>query len=340
MRPFFASVLVLVLVAPALAQDEDAPDSDDANPMKLSRAEQEAVRKFTQLESYAIEALRQRDLDGAERRYKKLLKKLDEDETLAEPMLRRLKSYAHYNLACTYSRDQQTEDAVSELAKSLDCGFWGWKHMKKDSDLDNIRDDEGYRRAIQHGKELEEKAFEDEEARLVAQVTSSLAGKPVVKGYTFDVSPTVGEGLALPDLRGKVVVVDVFLPYQDEGDPAEVPALVRLHEQYKKKGVVVLGVTPNGGGDAAQWLEKFVSDHDVKYPLAGVRPGDDALKCYNESYGETRLVFIDKRGKVRGTSKRLRSYETLEQVVQVLLDGPEPPKKSGGTGAEPPNKRE
>jgi peroxiredoxin len=326
LRPFFAAVLVLVLAAPVLAQDVEDPDSDDANPMKLSRAERDAVKKFNQLETFALEALRERDLDGAERRYKKLLKKLDEDETLNEPTLRKLKSYAHYNLACTYSRDKQTEDAVAELEKSLEYGFWGWKHMKKDEDLDNIRDDDGYRKAIKHGKALEAKAFEEEEEALVAQVTSSLAAKAVVKGFTFDVTPTSGDGLALQELRGKVVVVDVFLPYQDTGDPAEVPALEKLHEEYRKKGVVVLGVTPLGGGDATQYLEQFLRDQEVKYPLAGVRPGDDVLRCYNESYGETRLIFIDKRGKVRGTAKRLRSYETLEAVVKLLAQSPDPKK--------------
>jgi len=315
--------LALVAVPSSSAQDEDAPEPDDANPMNLSKEELEDVQKLQQLESYGLEALRQRDFDGAERRYRKLIKQLDRDQTLNEPAKRRLESYAHYNLACTYSLDKETDDAISELEKSLEYGFWGWKHMKKDTDLDNIRDEDAYRAAIQRGKEIERKAFEDEEASLVAQVTSSLAGKPVVRGYGFDVTTTAGDDLSLADLRGKVVLVHVFVPYEDTGEPPEVPALVKLHQEYKKKDVVVMGLTPSLDGNLTEHLSKFVEDHEVKYPLAGVRPSDASLKCYNESFRETRLLLIDKRGKVRGTAKRLRSYETLEQVVNMLLEAPD-----------------
>lgn len=325
-RSLLAVAAALCLaVAPSAAQD-DTPEGDDANPENLSKEELEAIAQFRKLEGFAIEALRARDLEGAERRYKKLIRKLDEDSSVNKPMKRRLQSYAHYNLACAYSLDEETEAAVAELEKSLELGFYGWKHMKKDTDLDNIRDAEAFKKAIQRGKQLEAKAFAADEERLIAQVTSSLAAKPVVRGYSFAVTTTEGDEVSLESLKGQVVVVSVFIPYQDEGDPPEVPALAKLHRDYKKKAVAVIGLTPFQTGNLGEWLAKFVAENDVKYPLAGVRPSDAALKCYNESHGETRLLFIDKRGKVRGTAARVKSSETLERVVQMLLDAPDPGK--------------
>lgn len=320
--------LLALALAPAHAQDDDAkPTGDDANPYKLSDDELEATKKFSELENYAIRSLQERDFEGAERRYKKLLVKLEADELLNEPTKRLKLAFAHYNLACNYSLNKQTKEALAEFEKSCALGYWGWKHIKKDTDLDNIRDEDEYHAIVKKWKRAEAKSFDDEEERLIAQVTSlATTKKNLVKGYDFSVTASNGDELEKGQLRGKVVVISIFHLYDEEGAPAEVEALVKLHHEYKKKGVVVLGVAPVAGGDVSQWLQKFSDDNDVKYPLAGVRPADPVLEPYNKTFGETRLVFLDKRGKVKGVAKKLKSYETLEKVVQVLLDQPAPEK--------------
>jgi peroxiredoxin len=327
-RWFSLLAVLAVLVAPALgrAQDDDAPEADDANPENLSKDELDALQSLKQLESYAIEALRAKDYDGSERRYKKLIKRLEADDTVNEPTRRRMQSYAHYNLACTYSLNQQTDDAIKELERSVELGFWGWKHMKKDTDLDNIREEDGFKAALRHGRKLETRLIEEEETKLVAQVTSRLTlHKTPAKGYDFSVTTAAGDEMSLKDLRGKVVVVDVFVPYSDDGDSPEIAALVKLHHEYKHKGVEVLGITPvSNAGNIGNWLDKFVEENEIKYGLAGVRPADASLGPYNDSHGEMRIFFIDKKGTVRGMAKRLRSYETIAQVVDTLLAAPGP----------------
>ncbi len=318
-----ALLFALLAAAPARAQDEDMPEGDDGNPFNLSQDERETIAKFTQLETTAIQKLQARDFEEAERRYKKLIAKLDQDEVVNEPTKKRMQSYAHYNLACTYSLDGQTEPAIEEFEKSLELGFWGWKHIKKDTDLDNIRAEEAFVAAVRKWKKKEAEAYAADEERLIAQVTSNLAlRRTPAKGYDFSFTNTKGDERSRNDLNGKVVVFHAFTPYSEDGVGPEVAALVKLHHDYKKKGVVVIGITinPSPAADAAAWLEKFVEENEVKYELAGVRAADPALEPYNRTFGETKLWFVDKKGKVRGTASRLRNYESLEKVVEKLLE--------------------
>src|SRR5262249_27095301 len=150
------------------------------------------------------------------------------------------------------------DEAIDEVSRSIEHGFWFWSHMKKDTDLDPIRDKKAYRKAIDKGRELEKKAFEDEEERLQEEVTKSLAGKARLPGYDWKASTIDNEEVSLAELKGKVVIVDVYAIDQlSGGPPPELPALVKLHKKYKKKGVEVVGLVPNPPqyGGRTDWIK-------------------------------------------------------------------------------------
>lgn len=46
---------------------------------------------------------------------------------------------AYYGMACIYSLKNNTQEACDYLKKSIDLGFNNWEHIKKDKDLNNIR---------------------------------------------------------------------------------------------------------------------------------------------------------------------------------------------------------
>jgi beta-lactamase regulating signal transducer with metallopeptidase domain/Flp pilus assembly protein TadD len=54
-----------------------------------------------------------------------------------------------YNLACTYSRLDQVDTAFDWLFKALDAGFDSKWTLRADEDLDNLRGDPRYRKALQ-----------------------------------------------------------------------------------------------------------------------------------------------------------------------------------------------
>jgi tetratricopeptide (TPR) repeat protein len=55
----------------------------------------------------------------------------------------------HYNIACMYSRLNRVNESVEWLQKAIDNGYANWENIKKDNDLDNIRESSAYKKLIQ-----------------------------------------------------------------------------------------------------------------------------------------------------------------------------------------------
>jgi tetratricopeptide (TPR) repeat protein len=53
-------------------------------------------------------------------------------------------SVAHYNLACSLSQLMKIDEAFNALEMAVLLGYTDWKHMAKDADLDNLRNDSRY----------------------------------------------------------------------------------------------------------------------------------------------------------------------------------------------------
>jgi len=53
-----------------------------------------------------------------------------------------------YNLACVYSRQNKKNDAVEWLQKAVNKGYDNWNNLKSDPDLENIKDEPGYRKLL------------------------------------------------------------------------------------------------------------------------------------------------------------------------------------------------
>jgi tetratricopeptide (TPR) repeat protein len=55
----------------------------------------------------------------------------------------------HYNIACMYSRLKQVDESIAWLKKAIDKGYTNWESIKKDADLDNIRETSEYKKLIE-----------------------------------------------------------------------------------------------------------------------------------------------------------------------------------------------
>ncbi len=66
------------------------------------------------------------------------------DEQLAG--LRKQDCYAHYNLACSYTRTGKTELAFTALEQALELGYRDFKWLSRDPDLRPLRKLPAYRR--------------------------------------------------------------------------------------------------------------------------------------------------------------------------------------------------
>lgn len=119
----------------------------------------------------------------------------------------------------------------------------------------------------------------------------------------------------LSEFRGKVVVLNLWstwcIPCRKE-----MPALDRLHREYREKGLVVLAVSDESIPD----MLKFASLPNMKLVAAQVDP----TKAPRELFVETDVLrpithIIDRTGVLRETLIGEQTFESLENLIQNYL---------------------
>lgn len=63
----------------------------------------------------------------------------------------------HYNLACSFSLLRILDKSLQSLGKAIDLGYNDLRHMESDSDLDEVRDEDGYKMLINKIKRFSKK---------------------------------------------------------------------------------------------------------------------------------------------------------------------------------------
>jgi cytochrome c biogenesis protein CcmG/thiol:disulfide interchange protein DsbE len=120
--------------------------------------------------------------------------------------------------------------------------------------------------------------------------------KPVQVGGTapaFDLRRLEGGGRrALASYRGHVRVVNFWATWCGPCK-SESPALQRLWEQYRKRGVVFVGVDYT---DVASDARRFVHKHGLTYPQ--VRDGDGSVGSRYDLTGVPETFVVDRRGRL------------------------------------------
>ena len=129
--------------------------------------------------------------------------------------------------------------------------------------------------------------------------------------------PTLsGDTLSLSDLRGKVVLIDFF--YKSCAPCcAALPALQRLHEKYKDRGFVMVGIDPFDDPDEDAMAD-FLSKRGVNYTVAFA--DRELAETYHVS-GYPTLFFVNRKGKIMqvyvGYSKDMEA-EIEKQLLKML----------------------
>ncbi len=118
----------------------------------------------------------------------------------------------------------------------------------------------------------------------------------------------------LSDFKGKVVLLNFFATWCPPCRQ-EIPELVGIYHQYKKKGLVVLGVSLDM--DKAPFvLKSFIKEMKIPYPiLIGTQ---EVAENYQISGVPTTLI-INKEGKIFKRFDGLVPTEYFEKVLKGLL---------------------
>src|SRR5262249_11028503 len=138
-----------------------------------------------------------------------------------------------------------------------------------------------------------------ERKKAVLETEKALAGEPL-PDLKLVVKTLDGKKLDLADLKGKVVIVDVWgtwcPPCRNE-----IPHFVQLYADWKEKGLEIVGVAFENGSDddAAKLVQEFAEKEGIKYPLSA-NGQESPLAASIPGFGTfPTTFFIDREGKVR-----------------------------------------
>ncbi len=146
------------------------------------------------------------------------------------------------------------------------------------------------------------------------------------KAPNFSLVANDGKKYSLKDLKGKKVVL-YFYPKDDtSGCTAEACSFRDNLSTIKKKGALVLGVSPDG----LKSHEKFVSKYDLNFPVLSDESKEMLVEygvwqeksMYGRKYmGVVRTTYIiDEKGKISHIFPKVKVDGHTEEVLKALSE--------------------
>ena len=131
----------------------------------------------------------------------------------------------------------------------------------------------------------------------------------------FTVKDMNGASVKLADYKGKVILVNFWATWCPPCK-AEIPGFIELYDQYKDKGLVILGVS---GDDDPETLKTFASEWKINYPMIVGRDEQELLDSYGPIYGYPISVIVGRDGSVCGKHVGPATKEEFEREIKALL---------------------
>ncbi|HZV02698.1 MAG TPA: hypothetical protein VFF73_38680 [Planctomycetota bacterium] len=253
MRRFAPYIIIatLALSAPSVARAQEEPPQPEDN-----------AAEYSAMFERGMDLLKANRFDDSIRAFKRCIELRPNDPV------------SSYNVACCYSRKKDVKNALDWLQKSIDRGFVDLAHMSRDTDLDNIRDEDGY-------KELMKKTRADILAKRPATqkfVAKKMDEKPAIVLYLHSDGQSVDEVAKkvapLADELHCVVLVPSGRNVDAQGGAhwdttaetcvvADVKAALKEFESDADKVVLV------GELDGASHALKFATEQGWKHVVCG-----------------------------------------------------------------------
>ena len=136
---------------------------------------------------------------------------------------------------------------------------------------------------------------------------------------TNDIWLNVDSPLRLADLRGKVVILEMWT-FGCINCRNVMPSLKEWHRKYKDQGLVIIGNHfPEFSYEAdLDNLKDAIAREDIQYAVAQDNEGA-TWQAYKNHYWPT-LYLIDKRGRIRYVHTGEGRYKETEENIKALLE--------------------
>lgn len=159
-------------------------------------------------------------------------------------------------------------------------------------------------------------------ASSAAQTTSGLVPSPR-EGFSapdFTLETLEGETITLSDLRGQVVIVNLWSSWCPPCR-AEMPAIEQIYQSYKARGLEVLAVNTTYQ-DSEKAAAQFAQDFGLTFPILLDRDGAVSRRYQLQALPTT--YFIDRQGIIRAVIPGGPMKESLIQskIADLIEETP------------------
>ena len=146
----------------------------------------------------------------------------------------------------------------------------------------------------------------------IADSTPSTTGSNPAPAFTLQ--DLNGKNVSLEGLRGKVVILDFWATWCPPC-VKEIPHFVELHEQYKDKGVEIVGISLDREG--VNVVKPFVQKFQIKYPIMMTDGKVD--KAFGGITNIPTTFIIDSGGNIIKKYVGYNDKSVFETDIQKLL---------------------
>ncbi len=148
-------------------------------------------------------------------------------------------------------------------------------------------------------------------AAAAASTTTASDGTPARLDLT--VKDMNGAAVRLADYKGKVIVLNFWATWCGPCQ-AEIPELVQTYNEYKDRGVVVLGISID---DSAETLRAYAPTKKMNYPVLLMQ--DDVDQAYGPIFGVPITFFIGRDGTISRKHFGPVTKAQADQEIKALL---------------------
>ncbi len=127
---------------------------------------------------------------------------------------------------------------------------------------------------------------------------------------------TIGGGeVRLSDYKGQVILLNFWATWCAPCRK-EIPWLSELHDEYRERGLVVLGVSVD---ESVPLIKPFIETLRVSYPVVIGKDREDVKEAFGPLLGFPTSVLVTRDGMICARHTGITSKARLDQEITALL---------------------